>query len=84
MGDPQADVSSNTGKATGAGSGQRPRTPTWVKVFAIVVLVLVLLFLTLMFLFGGSHGPGRHSPSGGAAIEHRHHEGATLDQLPVG
>ena len=41
-------------------------TPRWVKVFGIIALVLVLLVVIMMFAGGGSHGPGRHIPSGGA------------------
>ena len=40
-------------------------TPRWVKVFGIIAVVLVLLFVVIQFTgFGGSHGPGRHTPSG--------------------
>ena len=42
-----------------------PGTPRWVKVFGIIALVLVLLVVILMVASGGSHGPGRHLPSGG-------------------
>jgi hypothetical protein len=41
-------------------------TPRWVKVFALVAIVLVLLVLITMFIIGGDHGPGRHTPPGGA------------------
>ncbi len=43
-----------------------PGTPRWVKVSGIIALVLVLLVVVMMFAGGGSHGPGRHIPSGGA------------------
>ena len=43
-----------------------PGTPRWVKVFGIIALALVLLVVIMMFAGGGSHGPGRHAPSGGA------------------
>ena len=39
-------------------------TPRWVKVFGIIAIVLVLLVVIMMFTGGGSHGPGRHTPSG--------------------
>jgi hypothetical protein len=41
------------------------RTPRWVKVSGIVVVVLVLLVGIMLFTgVGGTHGPGRHMPSG--------------------
>ncbi len=45
-----------------------PGTPRWVKVFAIIVIVVVVgvLVVTMMFIGGGRHGPGRHTPSGDA------------------
>jgi hypothetical protein len=43
-----------------------PGTPRWVKVFGIIVIVLVLLVAAMMFIAGGEHGPGRHTPSGDA------------------
>jgi hypothetical protein len=43
-----------------------PGTPRWVKVFGIIVIVVVLLGVVIMFLVGGEHGPGRHTPSGDA------------------
>ncbi len=40
-------------------------TPRWVKVFGIIAVILVLLFVVIQFTgVGGSHGPGRHTPSG--------------------
>jgi hypothetical protein len=41
-----------------------PGTPRWVKVFGIIVIVAVLLGVVIMFISGGQHGPGRHTPSG--------------------
>jgi hypothetical protein len=35
-------------------------TPRWVKVFAIVAGLVVLLVVVLL-VFGGEHGPSRHS-----------------------
>jgi hypothetical protein len=43
-----------------------PGTPRWVKVFGIIVIVVVLLAVAMMFIGGGEHGPGRHTPSGDA------------------
>ncbi len=40
-----------------------PGTPRWVKVFGIIVIVVVLLVFAGMFIGGGEHGPGRHTPS---------------------
>jgi hypothetical protein len=46
-----------------------PGIPRWVKVFGIIALVLVLLVIIMMFAGGGSHGPGRHLPSGDAGSQ---------------
>ena len=43
-----------------------PGTPRWVKVFGIIVFIVVLLVVAVMFIGGGEHGPGRHTPSGDA------------------
>lgn len=43
-----------------------PGTPRWVKVLGIIVLVVVLLVVIMVLAGGGSHGPGRHIPSGDA------------------
>jgi hypothetical protein len=43
-----------------------PGTPRWVKVFGIIGIVLVLLVVARVFIGGGEHGPGRHTPSGDA------------------
>ena len=58
----------DTGNDTGVGPdrGSAPGTPRWVKVFGIVLVVLVLLVVVVLLVGGGSHGPGRHLPSGGA------------------
>jgi len=61
---PSPDSNDNTG--AGTGRELTPGTPLWVKVFGIVALVLVLLVIIVMFASGGSHGPGRHIPSGDA------------------
>jgi hypothetical protein len=44
-----------------------PGTPRWVKVFGIILIVVVLLVVARMFIGGGEHGPGRHTPSGDAS-----------------
>jgi hypothetical protein len=46
-----------------------PGTPRWVKVFGIIVIVAVLLVVAMMFIGGGEHGPGRHTPSGDAGSQ---------------
>lgn len=38
-------------------------TPRWVKVFLVVAVVAVALFVVLL-VFGGDHGPGRHTSIG--------------------
>jgi hypothetical protein len=45
-----------------------PGMPRWVKVSGIVTLVLALLVVVVMLATGGSHGPGRHLPSGDAGV----------------
>jgi hypothetical protein len=47
-------------------TGDAPGTPRWVKVFAIIALIVVLLVVIVMVAGGGTHGPSRHLPSGGA------------------
>jgi hypothetical protein len=49
-----------------AGPPPYPGIPRWVKVFGSIVIVLVLLIVAGMFIGGGEHGPGRHTPSGDA------------------
>jgi hypothetical protein len=43
-----------------------PGAPRWVKVLGIIALVVVLLVVVTMFIGGGEHGPGRHTPFGGS------------------
>jgi hypothetical protein len=40
-----------------------------VKIFGIITLIAVVLFLVLL-LTRGPHGPGRHTPGGGAPMRH--------------
>jgi hypothetical protein len=47
------------------GHGSMGGTPRWVKVFGIVALILILVFV-ISLLAGVRHGPGMHTPSGGA------------------
>jgi hypothetical protein len=61
---PSPDANSNPD--VGPGRELPPGIPRWVKVFGIVALVLVLLVIIMLFVSGGSHGPGRHIPSGDA------------------
>jgi hypothetical protein len=42
-----------------------PGTPRWVKVTGIITFVLILLVVIIMFVGGGEHGPGRHTPPSG-------------------
>ena len=69
MADPPA--SSNDGADSGVGPDRGstttyPGTPRWVKVSGIVAIILVVLVVIVMVASGGSHGPGRHLPSGDA------------------
>ena len=64
---PYLDSNSDTGDDTRVRPerGSTTSTPRWVKVFGTIALVLVLLFVIMMLTGrGGSHGPGRHTPSG--------------------
>lgn len=49
--------------------GERPPAmPRWVKVFGIGVGIVILAVVVMVIGgIGGSHGPGRHLPSSGAA-----------------
>jgi hypothetical protein len=41
--------------------------PRWVKVLAGIGIILIVLFVLMVNgVFGTGHGPGRHSPAGGA------------------
>lgn len=44
--------------------GPPTRTPRWVKVFGIITLIVLVLFVVLL-VFGGGHGPSRHSDDAG-------------------
>lgn len=58
---------SHTGSERQAASSDAPRTPRWVKVAGVIVVVAILLIgIILATGLGGSHGPGRHQPSGRA------------------
>jgi hypothetical protein len=48
-------------------TGGDTATPRWVKAAGIISIVLALLVAIMMFIGGGGHGPGRHTPSGDAA-----------------
>jgi hypothetical protein len=61
---PDPDTGDDTGVRPTA--DRPPSTPRWVKVFGIIVGVVVLLVVAVMFIGGGEHGPGRHTPSGDA------------------
>ena len=61
------DSNSDTGDDTRVRPGREyPGIPRWVKVFGIIVIIVVLLVVAVMFIGGGEHGPGRHTPSGDA------------------
>jgi hypothetical protein len=62
---PDPDTGEDTGVRPTA--DRPPSTPRWVKVFGIIVIVVVLLVVAVMFIGGGEHGPGRHTPSGDAS-----------------
>ncbi len=58
-------------------------TPRWVKIFGIIALVLVLLVgIILLTGVGGTHGPRRHLPSGGA--ETTAPSSGAVDRVPFG
>jgi hypothetical protein len=49
--------------------GKYPGAPRWAKVIGIIVIALILLLVILKITgVGGDHGPGRHLPSGNAAV----------------
>lgn len=53
----------------GSPSGGPPKTPRWVKVSAIIAgVVIVVVVIAMLTGLGGSHGPGRHSGAGRAAM----------------
>lgn len=54
----------------GGSAGGPPPAPRWVKV-SLVVLAAVVLLALVAGLFGGGHGPGRHSASAGAGDDAR-------------
>lgn len=51
------------------GRGSPPRLPRWLKLSGIIAGVLVLAAVAVMFIAGGDHGPGRHTPGGDAPAE---------------
>ncbi|MPZ65988.1 MAG: hypothetical protein GEU83_10870 [Pseudonocardiaceae bacterium] len=61
---PYSDSGDETGVEPERGSSMS--TPRWVKVFGLITIVVVLLVVIVMVADGGSHGPGRHTPSGDA------------------
>lgn len=52
--------------------------PRWVKGFGIICLILVALVVVFLLVGNGDHGPGRHTPSGGAGDHGRTQVGHTL------
>jgi hypothetical protein len=60
------DSKPDTGDDTGVGPDRDTGMPRWVWVSGIVALVLILLIVIMMLtgVFGGEHGPGRHTQSG--------------------
>jgi len=66
MTDSPPDPDARADTRAGPGRGLTTSTPRWVKVFGIIALVLILLVVVMLLIGGGSHGPGRHTPSGDA------------------
>lgn len=55
----------NSGRDGSIGDGSIG-TPRWVKIFGTVT-ALVIVLIVFLLLFGGGHGPSRHSaPTGGS------------------
>lgn len=63
---PKDEAGADPGHESAPGTPGYPGAPRWLKVSGIVALILVLLLVIVMFASGGNHGPGRHTPSGGA------------------
>ena len=59
--------SSATGGDTGVEPDRDGGMPRWVTILAGVGIILIVLFVLMVNgVFGSGHGPGRHSPAGGA------------------
>lgn len=65
--DPNGDTGVDPDRGSATTTPSYPGAPRWLNVSGIVALVLVPLLVVLMFASGGNHGPGRHTPSGGAS-----------------
>jgi hypothetical protein len=64
MADPPTYPNTNDDNGAGPDRDSTTSMPRWVKVLGVIALALALLVVILM-LSGGSHGPGRHAPTGG-------------------
>jgi len=65
MHDPPSAPTAGEGSDRGSITG----TPRWVKLVGVIALVLVLLIGVMLLTGRGSHGPGRHAPSGDAGAK---------------
>ena len=67
MADPPRYPDTDDDAGVGGHRESTTSTPRWVYMFGVIAIVLILLFVGLqVFGVGGSHGPGRHTPSGDA------------------
>jgi hypothetical protein len=63
----EADAESRDDNGLEPDLGATTKTPRWVKALGLAAVVVVALFVILQLTgLGGEHGPGRHTPGGGA------------------
>ncbi len=84
MTDPPAYTDTGDDTRVRPDRGSTTGTPRWVKILGTIVIVLVLLFAIMMFVGGGSHGPGQHTPSGGTGGQTQPSGVVTEDRTPPG